>query len=185
MPFGTADMSGLKLIYQIMILMMVGISCSPPKSVLAPRNMVPKQSEILSDAFGGWMEIEVSNRSNKIEGEFIAIQNDSIFVLKNNQLSGFPKSDIKFARVIFYNTQYKEMGTLTAITSVATISNGGFLIFTLPLNLVVGIVSNNAERQRVNYRQYPENSWEELSKFSRFPQGLPEGVQREKIKSRK
>ncbi|MDN3669771.1 hypothetical protein QWY93_10595 [Echinicola jeungdonensis] len=168
-----------------MILILVGISCSPPRSILAPKKMVPKQNEILSDAFGGWMELGVTNRPNKIEGEFIAIHNDSIFVLKNDQLSGFPKGDIQFARVIFYNTQYNAMAFLTSISSLATISNGIFLIGTLPLNIVVGVFSNIAERKRLNYRQYPDQPWEELSKFSRFPQGLPKGGQRREIKSRK
>jgi len=64
----------------------------------------------------------------------------------------------------------------TVAGSLLTISNGGFLIFTLPPVLISGILTTVAEANRINYLDYPSNSFKELSKHARFPQGMPKGI---------
>ncbi len=64
--------------------------------VQAPMGTVPNRINTKIDAFGAWIQLR-----NKIEGELIAVNPDTIYVLTiGNELKSIKKSDVGFARVI-------------------------------------------------------------------------------------
>lgn len=153
-------------------------------TVKAPHGSVPKRKAIVTDAFGGWISASLKTTRNSIQGEFIAISSDSVFIMSDNKVQPLPKADIASARIILFNNVSDNYSGWTFLNSLATISNGYFLIFTLPINLITGISTANAEAKRINYYDYPALTWDELSKFARFPQGIPEQVDTKEIKPR-
>jgi hypothetical protein len=80
------------------------------------------------------------------------------------------------ARLIIFKNMIGAFGAWTFFGSLLTISNGYFLLFTLPTTLIMGISTIAGEAKRLNFLDYPANSFENLSKYARFPQGLPEGL---------
>jgi hypothetical protein len=52
------------------------------------------------------------------------------------------------------------------------LSQGLFMIFTIPLNSIYAIISSGREMQELSFLNYP---FGELHDFARYPQGLPEG----------
>lgn len=168
----------IKLLLVISILALFG-SC---RTVSAPKGSVPNRVGIATDAFGGWMFTKAGQRS--FEGEFIAVGNDSLYILTSGKTQSISLPTVDTARIILYNTNTSGYALWTSLLSIGTLSNGAFATFTLPVSLVTGILITNAESKRINYFDYPNNSWEELKKYARFPQGLPKGIRTEDLKPR-
>jgi hypothetical protein len=151
----------------IMLLLLIG-SCT---TVKAPQGSVPRRTDLPADAFGGWITVVHENTS--YEGELIAIPDDSLILLNNNGCISLSKDGIINARLIIYNTDYGRFARWTVLGSIGSLSNGFFLIGTLPLWIIVGSSISSGEAKRTNYIVYTGKGWEEINKFARFPQGLP------------
>ena len=52
----------------------------------------------------------------------------------------------------------------------------------LPAVLISGLTPVFTESDRINYSDYPYTSFKELSKYARFPQGMPEGIKLSDLK---
>lgn len=161
----------------------IGLFMSHCQSVNAPKGSVPHRKGIATNAFGGWVSLSFWDSTRQIvEGEFIAVDNDTVYVLVGDKLDASKAADIRVARIILFNNDAAGYGVWTILTSLGTISNGGFMIFTLPMTLVTGILTTVAESKRVNFFEYPEHDWGALSKYARFPQGIPPGVNVDDLK---
>lgn len=156
-------------------------SCS---TVKAPRGSVPKREAMATDAYGGWITLSLINNENAVEGEFIAVNSDSLHVMVRDKVQSFATTEISSARVVLFNTDIGRYATWTILGSLATLSNGGLLIFTFPMWLITGIVTGSAESNRINFYDYPTSDWSELNKFTRFPQGIPDEVKITDVKPR-
>lgn len=163
----------------------MGLFMSHCQSVKAPKGAVPSRKGIATSAFGGWVSLSFLDSTRQtVEGEFIAVNNDTVYVMAGDKMDSFKTVDIRVARIILFSNDATGFGVWTALTSLGTISNGGFLIFTLPMTLVTGILTTVGESKRVNFFEYPTHDWEELSKYARFPQGIPPGVNVDHLKLR-
>ena len=148
-----------------------------------PRNWSSEPNEMATSTFGGWINVECSNEHEKeynIAGELIAVSDDSIFVA-DSLFHSIARKDITSARLVCYNSNSGSMAASVALGTISTISNGLFLIFTMPMWLIGGTIAGSAQSY-VPIIDYPENNFKEFSKFSRFPQGLPRKIDRAKIK---
>jgi len=158
----------------ISILLIVILNCC--STIKAPIGSVPNRKALTIDAYGSWLEMRLNSSNDPVAGEFIAANEDSIYIMQNGEVQIYAISNISFARVIIFNNSRGAYGVWTVAGSLLTISNGGFLIFTLPPVLISGILTTVAEANRINYLDYPSNSFKELSKHARFPQGMPKGI---------
>lgn len=142
----------------------------------APRRSVPKRLDISTDAFGGWIFLNNYDSEAEIQGEFITIGTDSLYIMVDGQVLAHDLDDIDKARVVLFNTNNSAYAIWTFLGFISTISNGYFLVFTGPMWLITGAAVNSGEAKRINYFDYPSYDWEELIKYARFPQGFPEGI---------
>ena len=161
-----------KLIISILLIAILNC-CS---TIKAPIGSVPNRKAITTDAYGGWLEMRLNSSNDTVAGEFIAANEDSIYIMQSGEVQRYAIPNISFARVIIFNNSSGAYVVWTVAGSLLTISNGRFLIFSLPTVLVSGILTSVAEAKRINYLDYPSNSFKELSKYARFPQGMPEGI---------
>ncbi|MGE5682784.1 MAG: hypothetical protein ACM34K_18110 [Bacillota bacterium] len=149
-------------------------------SVKAPKNWLPEPDQVPSDPYGSWIEVDYSPNKTpyktKFMGELISVTKDTLFLL-NDSFLYLPVSDIKSARLAKYNSNYTVVSGLTFLGSLSTISNGWFLIFTLPTWLVGGSITASA-RSYAPLIDYPVHGIEELVPYARFPQGLPKNFNR-------
>jgi hypothetical protein len=178
MRSGKADMKKIKFL--IVIICLVSGSCN---SVRAPHGTVPLRTQLTDDAFGGWIGMEHRD-SGLIQGELIAVSEDSVFVLQGKEAKGFAKARIGAARLIIFRTAEGGYAAWTFFGSLFTLTNGYFLAVSLPATLISGIATTATEAQRINYMDFPVNGWTELAKFSRFPQGLPREIDLSELKPR-
>ncbi|WP_373494060.1 hypothetical protein [Aquiflexum sp.] len=152
------------------------LSCSAAK---APKGTVPTLDKISETANGGWVTFQSEGKD--ISGELIGFKEDSIFVLTDKKLLSLSQNNVHFARLIFYNTKAENYGGWAGLNSLFTIANGWFLIFTFPINLIVGSSVTVGESNRINFIDFPEHPWTEFHKFARFPQGLLDTIDRNEL----
>lgn len=152
-------------------------------AVKAPRGSVPTMVKMGTDVYGGWITLHL-NDSSEVAGELIAVSGEQVIICRPGETRPVPLAQITTAQLVMFKTQEGGYATWTFLNSLLTVANGFFLIFTLPVNLVTGISTSTSEGRRENSLDYPATDWSELSKYARFPQGLPEGVELGDILSR-
>ncbi len=133
------------------------------------------------------IEVKTTDR-NKVLGEIIEVGEGHILLLPvkdpASSIISLDRQDVKEADVIVATTSDKP-GTIAlwgGLQNILVLSHGAFAIITLPINLAISI-SLAQDAAKGTYRvKYPDNiEWEEMSKFARFPQGLPREISPELI----
>ncbi len=159
-------------------------------TVHAPNGWLPPGAKTLqTEAYGSWVNIRISNTDTRFEdyqlsGEFIAVSNDSVFVLNQNQLIAVSIDNIQKARLVEYNSHAGELGPLVLLGALSTASHGFYLLLTAPLLWILGGSLAVSSRSRDPILDYPKHSFSEMRKFARFPQGLPKNLNHNALKSK-
>jgi len=109
----------------IFILSIVIFNCC--STIKAPLGSVPNRKAITTDAYGGWLELRLNSSNDTVAGEFIAANEDSIYIMQNGEVQIYAISNISFARVIIFNTNRGAYVVWTVAGSLFTLSNGNFL----------------------------------------------------------
>ena len=146
----------------------------------APDNWLPDTDDVPQNTHGGWIAVitqESTSQSDKkwmeYSGEFIALDENNVYLLYDS-LYIIPK-DIIVNSVIDLDQKNTAIYALwVALGSLSTISNGYYLAITFPLWLAAGIPTAAGESYRdMHEEEYPsEIYWNDVNKFSRFPQGV-------------
>lgn len=155
-------------------------------SVQAPSGYLPAASETQWDVHGGWITVEYSDRGtiSTADGEFIAFQDSVIYVLTESEPVSIRCKEVRSASFDIYSKKTGLFAGWTLLGSVSVLSHGYFAVFSLPLWLLTGIPSTISESLD---GRYAENTptiywWQSISKFSRFPQGIPKQVDLRELK---
>jgi hypothetical protein len=120
-----------------------------------------------------------------VGGEFIGVGRDSVFVLTDaGQFIGLSMTAIYDARVAYYASQYGNLAVWTALGSVATLSHGYVLSLTLPLWLIIGPLATASQSRAPFVHVRRAADWEAARGFARFPQGIPDGLDRRVLRPR-
>ncbi len=146
-------------------------------------DVVPLRNQFDHDAFGGYFEGS-SKEGLFISGELIGEKSDSIVVVEEKGFIIFHKSDIKDAKVVFFETiPYKGAWLLIAPPIIMGFGVGSYYYpSSLPLGLIMAAINSSAvgatigaEKSKFNYLRY-SGSWEPLLVYARFPSGIPSGL---------
>jgi hypothetical protein len=161
------------------------IACAACASNTAPKGWLLTPTEALSTAYGGWIELtHIDSADQRSQGELIAVSADSVWVLVGNQAIVIPTARVRDGKLTAYVAQKGNLATWTAVGALATLSNGGFLLFTAPMWIIGGSLVVGAE-SRAPERKAPPLTWAELAPFARFPQGIPPGLELTSLQPRK
>ncbi len=136
-----------------------------------------------SDGARGWLRASALNKcvsARAIEGELIAVQDDTVFVMTPSILFPIARQEIIGARLFTFDAQLQLIGIWTMLGALSTLSHGYFLVLSFPSWILIGTASASAE-SNAPIEKYPEKSWNELRVYARFPQGLPRGIDRTSI----
>lgn len=144
----------------------------------APSGYLPAPPETQREARGGWIELEPNVRADStLEGELIAVHSDTLYVLREAVLETVARSDIRTARVAFYNAHPELLGLWTAGGILSTGTHGLGLILSAPAWLLAGSIAAISQSYHP-FVTYPDRRWEALRPYARFPQGLPASLDR-------
>ncbi|MCJ7554813.1 MAG: hypothetical protein MUO34_13135 [Ignavibacteriaceae bacterium] len=154
----------------------------------APTDWLPDTKDVASETYGGWITVTALSANEKVfeySGEFIAVDENNVYLLYDSVYI-ISKTDIQKSVLEIDEKNSIEYGLWALGGTLSTISNGKFLVITAPLWLLGGIPSAAGESYRDYYEaEYPDSVyWESVSKFARFPQGLPDGVHYNELKAK-
>ncbi len=155
-------------------------------SVQAPSGYLPGASETQWDVYGGWITVAYSDSGtiNTADGEFIGFQDSVVYVLTKSEPVSIRCEDVRSASFDIYSKKTWLFAGWTLLGSVSVLSHGYYAVLSLPLWLLTGIPSTISESLD---GRYAENTptiywWQSISKFSRFPQGIPKQVDLRELK---
>jgi len=163
----------------LILILLLNLGC---RSVSVSPGFEPTRAKLARDGFGSFIILTLNNGSIPT-GELIAVTPDTVFVLVGEKVVPFPGSSVRSARVVIFRNKAGAYGAITFLLCLGTLTNGMFLIGTLPLNLIAGIAVASSENRYRNYIDYSDTDTG-LSKYARFPQGIPEGVNLSEIHPR-
>lgn len=159
-----------KLIFFI-VTMICFSACKSPKYLATPENFKYETKGLI-------LSYEVSKDSTML-AEIIEVGKNTITLLPVNspspKLIEVKKNNIPEAEIIISLTSNNPK----AISTWAGLLN---IPFPTPVHLLINIPIMNDAAKGTYRTKYPQNvSWAELYKFARFPQGIPESIDRNDI----
>lgn len=171
------------------IAFMLAILLSGCASTTAPRGWLPSAREAQQEAHGAWISLEYDTGSFGMvaEGEFIAVGRKSLFMLiqhvNQDTLIAIPLGQVKRGRLTTYGSKHGGLAVWTVLGSLSTGSHGVGAILSFPVWIISGSLATAAQSY-APIEKFPVSTWDELRKFARFPQGLPEGLDQRTLKSK-
>ncbi|MFV1884896.1 MAG: hypothetical protein ACMZ7B_10445 [Balneola sp.] len=153
----------------LIIVLFVGIGCA---TTTAPSGVLRSPDFEAQNIFGGWVELKTG--VEKIDGELLAIEQDSIFLITmDNTFVSLAKDQIVSAKLTGYDMQNALASLAVFAGSVSTVSHGFYLVLTFPMWIIGGPISatSHVKSAQINYKN--ESDWYNMSEFARYPQGMP------------
>jgi hypothetical protein len=149
----------------------------------APSEWLPDKDDVPKSTSGGWITIVIEDSTKKkgkrlmqYGGEFIAVDDENVYLLYNS-LYVIKKDEIIKSTLEIDRKNTGMYGLWTAMGIPSTCLNGKFLIITFPLWTTLGIPVVADEANRDRYAAEPPDTiyWNDINRYSRFPQGV-EGI---------
>lgn len=148
----------------------------------APPGWLPRPEEVKGDAFGAWARVERNDSARtRVEGELIAVDADSIHVLKEATFVSLGMAGVRSVTLTAFDQPTADATTWMVFGALSAGSHGLLAILTAPTWLAVGVFSVRAMRTAPAVR-WTKGDVEALRKFARFPQGIPTAVDRAKLR---
>jgi len=159
---------------------------------MIPASYMPTPDAATMNIKGSWIVLNTDNDalpiSGKIiSGELMAVQSDSVYLLTDSALLAVNRNMIISAVLYPFKPQtavtpiIAMLSSLPAIFGAIAKDDGAFLLLGVPV-MITGAVMSAIEGGG-NVMKYPARyQLNDLAKFARFPQGLPSGLDPEKLR---
>lgn len=157
----------------------------------APPHYLPEPEIAGREVHGGWLEVRVANPSGnelRLAGELLAITADSVWlttrpdsITAGNSGYVIARTAVTSAKLTWWSADpgTGNLGVLTVVGTLSTISNGLILILSAPAWILTGSVASAtytfAPRTDLGP---PSPDAPDLRSLSRFPAGMPSGLDR-------
>jgi hypothetical protein len=177
--------------------LLVSAICSCAHRSYAPAGWLPSAETAPSDRFGAWAHLryrDLDERTASVNGELIAVDKDTIYVLPaSGALVPVPRALVLLAQAEFYDSIESQASGWAVGGALSTLTHGYYLIITMPAWLVTGAAVDSPaihavarlRDEGVFHDQKREfGSLAELVRFTRFPGGLPAGIDRSHLARR-
>jgi hypothetical protein len=153
---------------------LLGVACYYQPPVAVPKGTLPEGPAVAESGFGAWALVRSAD-SSWTSGELIAAGEDSLHVLTARGLLSRGMHDVVVVHVLTHENHPGEISTFALFGALSTISHGFGVVLTGPLWVLFGsIIARDASRAGVVITR----DWTQLQMWSRFPPGLPSGVDR-------
>ncbi len=155
----------------------------------APRGWLAPAERAAADPYGAWIVVQLRGApsTDEVRGEFIAVSNDSVFVLTQAaEFRAVAQADAARALVASYASQYDLLAVWSLMGTLATASHGWFAIASAPVWLITGPIATASQSRAPLEDVTPDRgswvAWVDVSMYARFPQGLPLSLNRSQLR---
>lgn len=151
------------------------IGCALAACVYNPDPRSPSPKEMQQSGKGAWIVVTQRDGS-EIAGELLAIDQGVIYVKKGARDDvSIPLYNVRGADVFKYESDWG-FGLWGTLGTLSTISHGVFLVFTAPIWILSSSIAAGYEAAHVRL-QIPDDDIAEITKWARYPQGMPKAKQ--------
>lgn len=174
-----------KKIKNIVWLFLLGGIMTGCVASIGPHGWLPHPKDALCDTYGAWLAVEYTSVGgvSVAEGEFIALDSASVYILNESGMGIIPIIKIQKATLAAYR-ESGMIGIWALLGTISSASHGYFAGISLPIWLVAGISNASAESSSGIVKSSFING-AEFTKYARFPQGLPEGIDLDTLQPKK
>jgi hypothetical protein len=151
----------------------------------APRGYLSSASEAQQEAYGAWIDLDTLavSSAKQIRGEFIAFQGGSVYVLTQDSLVVLATAKIQKATLTSFDSQYGVLAMWAVLGGLSSFSHGFGAMISLPVWALAGFIATIGQSYSPQ-TTYPPEYWTTLSRFARYPQGVPTGLDLRMLKPR-
>lgn len=169
----------MKYLYFLAVISIYFSACATPNHIIKPQNLKTHVKGLY---------IEINTASSSQIGEIISVDENEIKILTttdDHKLITYSKSQILTADLIVAGTSNnpKDISRWGGLLPLFSLTHGAIGIITLPGNLLTSLLIG-LDASKGSYRmKYPDQLfWVQLSKYARFPQGIPQAVNEKLIR---
>ena len=145
----------------------------------APAGWLAPALEAQADRYGAWVVVAQTHGGPDVEGEFLALEYDSVFVLSmDGHLRTVPVHDGLRGRIAFYDARWGQLAVWTGVGALSTISNGLLAGVTFPLWILGGSLATGGQSRAPLRVVDSPDALAPLRMYARFPAGLPQNLPR-------
>ena len=145
----------------------------------APERWLTAAAVAQREPYGGWIHVQYdggpSGGLSALDGELIAAESDSLFILTTNGLQSVPNESLRSGEIVSYVVPRGDLGRWTGVLVATTLTHGYVLLLTAPVWTAVGIGSTAAATHAPRVQSVTPAV---LRTYARFPQGLPPHLDR-------
>lgn len=166
--------NNLKYLFWLIPIAIFVQSCSYPK-------YLSKFRDFEQNVYGAQIYVNVRQNYGLIQGELLAVGDTSLFLLQNLKTNNIDRDSLievsfnSFQKYYLYVAKPENYAPSFLLNNLLTLSHGFFLVLTLPVNLIVTSAVIAGGRKSYKLTQRDVDNIQQLSKFSRFPVGIPDG----------
>ena len=183
----------LRKIKYILIFVICIISLDGCNNDMVPASYRFRLKEIKNAITGCWIEVNMHTKTipvpeTRLSGELIAIQSDTIYILTTLQLCSIPSEKVEDAILYVYKNQAGVYSAATILLFIPNIiaaiakNEPYFLLLDAPWVFYGTFISFKEGFSDSNLLIYPQkNKVSDFIKFARFPQGIPQGLDKSKL----
>ncbi len=146
----------------------------------APSGWLSPAAEASHEAYGGWAMVRDS-AGTQTDGELIAVNRDSVYVLTTGGLVVIPVRRVAKLNVTGYNSAAGTLALWGLAGTLGTISHGWLLLFSSPAWIITSSIAA-AAHSREPREIYPDVELNKLRIYARFPQGIPAVTDRRQLR---
>lgn len=149
------------------------LACTACVANPAPAGWLSPPAQSQADPYGAWIVISTRDGPS-LSGEFLAVENDSVFVLlTNGTAQGVPMHGILQARIAWYDSEWGRLALWSTLGSISTVSHGFGLILSFPVWVIGGSIAAGGQSRASLLRVDLPSQWDIVRPYARFPGGLP------------
>lgn len=162
------------------LLLLICYGCSSPQYLSKPE-------EFKDHVKGLTMKCNLKGRPD-ILGEIIEVNDQEIILLSlksDRKIYTISKSKLHRSEILVAGTSNNPKGISlwAGLINLLSISHGVLAMVSLPVNLIVTISVGSDAAYSTYSIYYPHHiGWDDMRKFARFPQGLPDHIPKEQIR---
>jgi hypothetical protein len=140
---------------------------------------------------GCWTDVKIISAKSFqgeifVSGELIAIESDTMYLLSLYKLESICLDSVNEVILRMYQNRAGKFALATSLLFASNIvgavihDSGGFLLIGIP-GLMTGTIISLIESSKSNLRCSNKYDISDLKKFARFPQGMPQGIDKSRL----
>jgi hypothetical protein len=120
-----------------------------------------------------------------LEGELIAVDDDSMYVVRNVGIVSVPATDVRRILLQVHGSSTAAVAAWAVVGTLSTASHGLYSMISAPLWILGSTVAGVEASKLGKQKHEPPVRWpqvaQSLQPFARFPGGLPSSVDRRNL----